>query len=342
MKVLFVSRKKRSDVGGLSRFTIELTSQFPKPSYLLSPDSLGIIAKLPFLHIDIIHLCDATLLPLGVILKFLLRTKLTLTAHGLDLTFTNPIYQGMLRMMFPKVDALILVSHAVKNLLVPFSVSKEKVYVIPNGISISHLQVASGAARPGLARLNSIEGKIVLLTVGNLVERKGHMWFIKEVFSELPSEFMYLIVGDGPERRKLEWFITRFNLKNRVFLLGRLTVGELSFTYKKADIYVCPNQQVEGDIEGFGIAAGEAAAMGLPVVASRVDGIPEAIKDGENGILVEPKAEAFIRALLQLTDHKLGQEIGTRAKVYTRRNFSWERTRKRYESTFHKLLTYGF
>lgn len=328
MRVLFISRKKSSDIGGLSRFALNLTSRFPHPYYLLSPDSLITLVKLPFLKFDLIHLCDATLLPLGVILKLLFRKPLTLTAHGLDITYRNIIYQRMLRLLLPKADAVIVDSQAARGLLDSFRLQKEKISIIPPGIAINHLK------SPNPHNLPNLKGKIVLLTVGNLVLRKGHVWFLKNVFSKLSDDFTYVIVGNGP----LAHLGGGLGRTPRVILTGRLTDHQLAYIYSLADIYVCPNQHIKGDFEGFGISVGEAAAMGLPVVASNVDGIPQIIKDDKNGILVEPVPQAFIEAINRLKSPTLRKSLGTKAKLYTKTHYNFQKTAKKYKEVFDSAI----
>lgn len=311
MRILFISRKKADDVGGLSRFAQKLISFFPRARY----------------PVDLIHLCDATMLPIGMFLKFLYRKPLTLTAHGLDLTFPNPIYQFLLKLLLPFADAIILDSPQAKKLLLPFNI-KKPVYIISPGISTDQFKTATPCTLPNL------KGKIVLLTVGNLVSRKGHIWFIKNVFQKLSGEFIYLIVGNGPQRSQIERLINKSHLTSRVYLLGKLTNPQLAFIFKLAHIYVAPNQQKPGDFEGFGLACGEAATLGLPVVASNVDGIPEVIKDQKNGYLVKPEAKEFVKTINQLKISKLRKKIGRRAKLYTKRNYSWQTTAEKYVKVF--------
>lgn len=319
MKILFISRKRIRWIGGLSRFYVQLSSYFPQS----------------FLKADLIHLCDATLLSLGVILKLIFRKPLTLTAHGLDLTYKNPIYQLTLRLLLPKVDAVIAVSEATGNLLNKFNIKKERVFVIPNGISVTHL---ISPTSPSLPNLPNLKGKLILLTVGNLVIRKGHAWFLRKVFRKLPKKFIYLIVGKGSERDSIEETIRRLRLHSRVFLLGALTHSRLAYIYSKAHIYVCPNQHIEGDFEGFGIACGEAAAMGLPVVASNVDGIGGIIQNGKNGILVEPTPQAFIEAINRLKNPLIRKRLGQKAKIYTGKYYSWQKTAQKYAQAFKTVL----
>jgi glycosyltransferase involved in cell wall biosynthesis len=131
--------------------------------------------------------------------------------------------------------------------------------------------------------------------MSRLVKKKGIKEFIENVISKLDVE--YIIVGDGPERKNILKTIKKLNLENRVSLWGEVEHG--SFIYKQAfeiaDVLVMPNVEVEGDAEGFGIIALEAALMGIPVVAYDVDGISEAVQDNLNGVLV-PKNRPDIMA----------------------------------------------
>jgi len=319
VKVLFISRKNSQGYGGLSRFYAELSSRFPKS--ILKP--------------DLIHLCDATLLPLGFILKLIYRKPMTVSIHGLDLVYPNRIYQTILRALLPKADAIIAISLPTLQLLEQFNLKKSQLFVIPNGISTSHLNFPNLPDSPDLPNLKS---KIILLTVGNLVLRKGHVWFLRKVFRKLSSQFIYIIVGEGSQREVIERTIKRLRLTSRVNLVSRVDNSELAYLYQTAHIYVCPNQAIEGDFEGFGIAAGEAAAMGLPTVASNVDGIPQVIRDGKNGILVESTPQAFIEAINRLKSPVIRKKLGQKAKIYTQKHYSWQKTIREYTKIFQEVV----
>lgn len=334
MTVLFISRKKPTNVGGLSRFYKELITHFPENNYALDPSNMINIFNLPFFKIDVIHLCDATLLPLGLILKFLLKKPLSVTAHGLDLTFPNPIYQKMLSFCLPKVDSIILDSEEAYFLLKPFNLAENKIQVVKLSISIEEFRTSKSIQLPEFE-----QNFTILLTNGNLVLRKGHAWFLEKVFSKLPPKYYYLIVGDGPERLKISKLIKKLNLNSRVFLLGRLSDQELSYIYKKTDIYVCPNQKIKGNFEGFGLACGEAAALGLPVIASNVDGIPEVIKNNQNGLLISPTTRSFISAIGRLKDPEKRKVLGKKAKNYTATHYNWGKTTSYYLQVFEELIS---
>lgn len=326
MRVLFVSRKKYSDFGGLARFAKELTKHFPQNSLLLSPDKLFLPLKA-----DHIHLCDMTLLSIGVLLKLLLGKPLTVTAQGKDVVFNNPFYQLLISFCLRWCDGITCSSKIIKAALLKRFPQAKNVLVIYQGICLDWAQ------NPILFSLPDSSGKIVLISLGNLVARKGHLWFIENVMTKLPKQFIYLIVGDGPQRDKIKKIIKQHHLNKRVYLLGRLTDSQLAYVFKNADIFICPNQQIKGDIEGLGMAWAEAAAFGLPVIASKVDGIPEVIIDGKNGIVVPPKPQSFIDTILKLKRPGIRKSLGQKARLYTKKRFSWEKSTLSYLKFFQEL-----
>lgn len=328
MNVLFVSRKRFSDFGGLSRFAKELSSRFPGSNLLLSPSSLGVCCRLPTAHIDLIHIFDAALLPLGILLKLFLGSPMTVTGQGRDIAWDNPLYQWSLRTLAPFADGFIFSSYKTASIAPPH----KKHRVIYQGTSIDHLR------RPQPFPLPPKRSNIILVSVANLVKRKGHVWFVEKVMSKLPSRFCYYIVGDGPERNRVIRAVQKKDLTERVTLLGNISDAHLAYVLAHSDIFICHNRQVPGDIEGLGLAWAEAAAFGLPVIASNVDGIGEVIKHNRNGLLVSPTPRAFIRAIRTLQTPSARSALGKKAKQYTRKNYSWSKTITRYRQFFQEVI----
>jgi phosphatidylinositol alpha-1,6-mannosyltransferase len=109
-----------------------------------------------------------------------------------------------------------------------------------------------------------------------------------------------------------------------------------------ADAFVMPNVPVAGDMEGFGLVALEASAAGMPVIASRLEGITEAVHHGGNGILVDPlDAPAFAEAILDVLDraHGARKAIGATFAAYTHEQFSWDRTAARYAEAIADVIS---
>lgn len=285
---------------------------------------------------DLIHLSDALLAPVGVILKHLTGLPVTASIHGLDLTWESRPYQAMLGSSITHLDRLIAVSQSTRDICVErWRGLDERVVVVPNGIDAPDDSMEQ--ARLAAEVESFIDGRRVLLTVGRLVRRKGVAWFLQNVMPELPEEVVYLVAGDGVEREALERAVASSGLSGRVKLLGQVDDAMLEALYSHADIFVMPNIAVPNDAEGFGLVSLEAAVRGVSVVAADLEGIPDAIRDDANGFLATSgDAKDFLKRitwLLGITDSQR-TSLGVRARDYTLEHFSWRRTAEEYARQF--------
>jgi glycosyltransferase involved in cell wall biosynthesis len=275
---------------------------------------------------EVVHLSDPVLLPLAVLGEKISRTRrpLAMHVHGLDLTYANPLYQAMLRQWLGRIDLILPISRHVRELLNNFHLPSSKVAVLNPAVEDRWYLPSFPPRLPRfLPSLPSSARK--LLFVGRLVPRKGLLWFCSHVLPRLPSNFHLLVVGRGPEEKQLK----KLAQKNpRLHLLGSLHDNHLRLCYRLADVFVMPNLPLRGDVEGFGLVALEAASCGVPVVASRVDGIPDAVHTPHTGLLVPPRnAPAFAQAVQQAADWEKGRRAQIRR--YILQNFRWEdRARK--------------
>lgn len=157
-----------------------------------------------------------------------------------------------------------------------------------------------------------LHAKIVVGTVANFYKTKGLKYLVEAAkiinADQEMKEAVFVIIGDGTEREKLELQIKESGIKNKVFLTGKLPDAR---KYLAAfDIFVLPSVK-----EGFSWALLEAMAAKLPVVATNVGAAPEIIEDGKNGFLVEPrKPELLAQKIKELTDDEhLRREFGIQA-----------------------------
>jgi glycosyltransferase involved in cell wall biosynthesis len=155
------------------------------------------------------------------------------------------------------------------------------VTVLPNGIDPERWRVEA-VPRP--------DDEVVLAAVMRLAVRKRpvqllHM--LRAVRAQVPSGIALraVIVGDGPERAKLERYLRRHGMSGWVSLPGRQTRAQIRDLYRRADVFIAP-----ADLESFGIAALEARCAGVPVVAKAASGIREFVGDGRDGLLVDDDA----------------------------------------------------
>lgn len=305
-RILFISRKYPPSIGGMQTYVknllINLEKMYDVDAILLRKNQWHLLWFLPYALIksvflstkkqyDIFYMGDALLAPLGLLLKKLFNGKVIVTVHGLDITYANPVYQKLVPNAVSGFDKVICVSRNTMEECKKRGVPSSVCVFIPNGMDPDEHYL--GISREECVKrledaLNmNLNNKIILLTTGRLVMRKGVDWFVENVFLRLGNDFIYLICGKGPLKNRVGDIIKRHNLQGRVILLNEVGGGILKLIYNCADVFVMPNQRVKGDIEGFGIVAIESAGCGTPVVANNVDGLSEAVLNGKTGWLVE-------------------------------------------------------
>jgi glycosyltransferase involved in cell wall biosynthesis len=167
--------------------------------------------------------------------------------------------------------------------------------------------------------------RLNLLFVGRLVHRKGMdllLMATKPLIASFP-QLEVTVVGDGPELGHLVELSRGLGISDKVHFLGPLRGEELDAAYRAATVLAMPSRENPDDVEGFGTVFIEAAAFGKPVVGTRTGGIPEAVTDGETGLLVEPGDSASLeRALVSLFgNEELRNGLGVRARDRVREKF---------------------
>jgi glycosyltransferase involved in cell wall biosynthesis len=186
---------------------------------------------------------------------------------------------------------------------------------------------------PALRRHGASE--IILGTAGRLVELKG-LEYLLNATRILRHEFPALrveIAGSGPQRARLERAVTQLGLGGHIEFLG--WVHNLRSVLVRWNVFVMPSLE-----EGFPIAALDAMAAGLPVVATAVGGVPELIENGKTGWLVPPRdAEALASRLrLLLRNSELRLSVGAAAHAHVRDHFSAAQMTENFARLYDELL----
>lgn len=219
MKLLFLTRKFPPSIGGMETLSAALAKEFPKQvdtsviawggSQFYLPVFLPVaiikaFVKIPTKKITHVHLGDALLSPIGLMLKNIFGVKVSVSVHGLDVTFKPWFYQKVIAYCLPKLDKIICVSKATLKECLKRGVPKEKCEVIPNGIYPEKYRLDTSKSELENVIGLTLKNQKILVTVGRLIPRKGVYWFIKNVFPKLDKSYIYLIVGDGPEKQRIE------------------------------------------------------------------------------------------------------------------------------------------
>ncbi len=174
-----------------------------------------------------------------------------------------------------------------------------------------------------------LDGGPWLLTVARLDFHKG----IDTVIRALPAiratvpGTRYAVAGIGSRRGALEALVAELGLGEAVRLLGFVPDQDLPALYNAADLFVLASRRHDLLVEGFGISCVEASACGLPVIGSRSGGIPEAIREGETGLLVEPDDPAAVTAaaVRVLEDEALRRRLGAAGRAAVESYYNWDR-----------------
>lgn len=350
-RILFITRNYPPKVGGLETYSYNLIKEFEAHGsthkITLSKSIEHLIWFLPYsffkalslirrYSIPSVHLCDGLLAPVGLLLRLLTGANVTVTIHGLDITYKNQFYQLLIPWCITRLDAVICVSRSTRDECVRRHIPRSSCKVIPNGIRTDQLHVrrSRNELRRRLENLTgvSVKNKRVLFTISRLVKRKGVAWFVENVMSRLEDSCLYVVAGEGAERRAIQEEVDRYGLQGRVLLLGEVSNEDRKLIYNASDIFIMPNITVPGDVEGFGITALEAGSCGLPVVASNIQGLRDAVIDRRTGYLVEEgDVDGFVD---RITDMNLEND---KIRELVNSTFGWEKVYKRYHDVLAEL-----
>jgi len=363
LRVLFLTRKHPPSVGGMEKFSKEIVtyvgelvesrviawggSQRWLPWFMVYSFVCGLWHGLTW-RPHIIHIGDGVMCLVGVPLARLIGAKAIVNIHGLDVTYSKWGYQALVLPWIRQADRIICISSATKRECVNRGVLEEKICVIPPGVAEDDAErmAEEGPIVEAVSKERGRypEGARVLLTVGRLVRRKGVEWFIREVLPLLVKRGMdvyYWVVGDGPERENITAAIAETGLDGRVKMWGKVDDETLRSIYRTADLFVMPNIPVPNDMEGFGLVAVEASLAGLMTVATRLEGINDAVREGENGVLANAlDSEALAAAVidvLQRSDSRT-RERKRQIRDAVIRRLGWMQIREDYVGVFGDLL----
>jgi phosphatidylinositol alpha-1,6-mannosyltransferase len=281
--------------------------------------------------------------PLVFLLARVFHRKAAVQAHGLDLVYSSVLYQVLCVRWLRYCDRTVANSSYTASLAAERGVSRESISVIPLGVDTARFAPATNCEE--LKRKFALEGRSVILFVGRLARRKGVKEFIQHclpvIVCEVPRAF-FVVAGANPTESlahhddvlsEIQAAVRELGLGDHARLAREVSDDELLKLYQCCDVVVLPALASAEDVEGFGLVLLEAAAVGKPVVANRVGGIPDAVAGGKSGILTEPgDYRGMIKSIVGLlTDDQHRHAMGEFAKQRVQKEFSWETIVARYE-----------
>jgi glycosyltransferase involved in cell wall biosynthesis len=363
-------------IKNLQSFTIVhkiiFSGKYPKALFFISvvPRILLMTWRRP--SIKVIHANDGLMALFLTPLLWLTRKKLAATVHGLDVIFKVGLYQFWLKNFLSRFTFVIAVSEETRQECIKRNIPAERACYVPNGFEpilspqSNEEMYSTVKERFGVTDNNTS----LIVSIGRPIKRKGFVWFTKAVLPLLPSNVLYVIVGPreknmkwitwlsktihpsvfeklshlfgfGMEALELDQLVKSHAYTGRVLFTGRLPQPALDQLLLHADLFAMPNLHVDGDYEGFGLVALEAASNGLVCLAAEVDGIPSAVKNDFNGLLL-PSGEALawskkIDSLL--TDKQQLAALGQRFKRNIEKEmFTWSDMARAYYELFQTVV----
>lgn len=275
---------------------------------------------------------------LGIIAAYMTKIPIVATVHGYTDAFPAVrVYRHLDLLMLRRFPKVMAVSDYLRQELIASGLSPHRVVTVHNAIDPDVFVSATCADRRKIrTELGIGPNASVVLTVGRLNPEKGHRYLLESVqlACQHISNLRVLIVGEGPLRQRLEAMACSSHLDALVsFLDWRDDVASL---IAASDLFVLPSTQ-----ESFGLVILEALALGIPVIATRVGGVPEIIRTDETGILVEPRdAEALARAMIwALTNPAQADQLARQGQAMVRQRFSVEAMVEATDRVYHEVMS---
>jgi L-malate glycosyltransferase len=255
------------------------------------------------------------------------------TLHGTDITLVgnDRSYLPITRFSIEESDGVTAISNYLRDRTVREFEIKKPIEVIPNFVNCDYYKRSDDSA---LRSKWAPNGEPILMHLSNFRPVK-RVTDAVEIFAlvrqKMPAKLV--LVGDGPDRGAAEYSVRRKKLQKDVLFLGKQ--DRVQEKLGVADLFLLPS-----DLESFGLAALEAMACEVPVVATRVGGIPEVVTHGVDGYLVEPRdVEAAAKHAIEILSRPdRGRAMGQQARIDARKRFCANDVIPKYEEYYEKVL----
>lgn len=240
----------------------------------------------------------------------------------------SPFHNAITRYALARADRVTATGFHLAWATLRFTPRTKQVTVIPYGVDTERFRPTE-ANRPS--------GTTVFGSVGRLSIEKGLPDLLRATafLLERKMDVRVVLAGDGPERRRLEALARELQIEASVEFRGHVTHADVPQVLRELDIFVMPSRA-----EGFGVAALEASAAGLPVVASRVHGIPDVVRHGSTGVLVPPRDVAALAAAMEqlAADPAKRGDMGMAGRAFVERRYRWEDNCRQMEQLYAEML----
>lgn len=274
---------------------------------------------------------------LAALLKEKINVPFVLTSHGGDVRQGNirhrrAIIKGRHELAVRKADRLIAISGFTREGFLRMGARPEKIVDIPNGVHLD--EYSSAAARPDDLPVDIIPGNYFLF-LGRLVHRKGVDLLLRALGQWPDIRTPLVIAGDGDESSALRQMAVELNLQSRVHFLGRVDGERKKWLLQNSLCAILPSRTWEA----FPLTVLESYAAGRPMIASRIPGLMDVVRDDRTGILVAEDDPAELAAAMRRlgNDPALADRMGSNARAWSV-DFAWPAVAERHVALYRELV----
>ena len=281
---------------------------------------------------DIQQIHCAKVLPEGLVawfIKQIASIPYILYAHGEEITvgLTARKFQWLLPRIYNGAGAIIANSFNTRALLGDIGVEADKIHVIHPGVDAESYDLRASEVE-AIQQKHLLGNCPVILTVGRMQRRKGQDMVIKALprLKKKFSDIKYLIVGTGEESQYLRQLAHNCGVSDAVIFAGLVPDKDLPAYYSVCDVFIMPNREIDGDIEGFGMVFLEANAARKPVIGGMSGGTGDAIVHGVTGLRVDGTDVKAISdsVIYLLKDREKARNMGKAGRRRVEEEFTWE------------------
>lgn len=285
---------------------------------------------------DVVIAGSGLMAPVAEIAARFAGAKSVAYVHGLDVIVDNAIYKGLWLPSIRRMDRVIANSRYTACLCQGSGIAVERIGVVHPGVSMpALLQDEDRDERARAFReTHGLGDGPCLLSIGRMTARKGLREFVSSVLPRIaarhPGVRLVVVGGEAVDAlhsakhtsADLSEIAAASGVEANLSLMGRISDEELKSAWTAAAVHVFPVREIQGDPEGFGMVAVEAAAHGVPTVAYATGGVPDAVLDGTSGILLKPGDEdGFVEAV----DQTLASRFMRKSVREWAERFEWHR-----------------
>jgi len=256
------------------------------------------------------------------------RPPLMVTVHGREIFVLPKALLPLMRLTLKKAEKVAVVSETIRK-AAEATVDSRDWAVVWNGSSFADYEALALPMRTA-----DDAAKVHIFTLCRLVERKNILGAVRAIallVGQGVTNIHYTIAGGGPEREAIEQLVRERGVQGYVTLLGRVEDEAIPDLYRKSDIFLHPQIDIDGDVEGFGLVIADAMSLGLCVIAGKEGGPSDFVIEGQTGLLVDGRNDAEIANALAkvVRDQPLRRRIADTALDWARRNLSWTAASKK-------------